>query len=188
MARQETITRTLYQFDELSDAAKETAREWFRSCEPWGWASEWIGSAQAFEKIAPVKIKGWDIDRADVTIEWTGTEYATRYDHDDAIRELSGVRAWKWLQNNNWFKWARDNKQGACSMTGFCGDCAFADPIAAYEATPSRVPDLEQVFREACYSWVQDARDDMESSYSDESVDETIRANEYEFDESGNIA
>lgn len=32
MPRIETQTRTMYQFAELSDEAKETARDWFRGC------------------------------------------------------------------------------------------------------------------------------------------------------------
>ena len=180
MARIEIQTRTLYSFDELSDEAKERARDWYRSFpDIWGWASDWINSAEAFERIAPIEIRGWDIDRASVSVEWSD---------DSAIGELSGLRAWKWLQNNNWFKWANDNKQGACTMTGYCGDCPFGDAIAAYADKPLSVPDLEQVFYEACQAWVCAARDDMEYSYSDESVDESIRANEYEFTESGEIA
>lgn len=189
MARQETITRTLYSFDELSDAAKDNARDYFRqSGDLWGWSDEWWKSAQAFGKIAPISIESADYDRGQVECKWTGVDYACRYDHDEAIQELSGLRAWKWLQNNNWFKWARDNKQGACTMTGYCGDCAFADPIAEYEKNPLRVPTLEQVFNESAQSWVQEAQGDCEYAYSDEGIDSLIECNEYEFDESGNIA
>lgn len=189
MARIETVTRALYQFDELSDDAKERARDWYRGCgDTWVWASDWIASIQAFERIAPVRVRGWDIDRALVYVEWSGPDYASRYDHSDAIAELSGLRAWKWLQNNNWFKWAADNKQGACNMTGYCADCPFGDAIAAYADKPLNLPDLEQVFYEACQAWVYAARDDMEYSYSDESVDVHIRINEYEFTAEGDVA
>lgn len=178
MAR--TIETTLYQFDELSESAKESARDWYRGDgDAWIWASDWIASAQAFERIAPIKIRGWDIDRAEVSIEWS---------EDSDIAELSGLRAWKWLENNNWFKWAKDNKAGACTMTGYCGDCPFGDAIAAYADKPLGVPDLEQIFYEACQAWVYAARDDMEYCNSDESVDEHIRINEYEFTESGDVA
>jgi hypothetical protein len=183
------IETTLYAFDELSDEAKEQARDWYRNAgDCWGWASDWIASAQAFERIAPIKIRGWDIERGNVNVEWSGPDYACRYDHSDAIGELSGLRAWKWLQNNDWFKWAHDNKQGACNMTGYCGDCPFGDAIAAYADKPLSVPDLEQVFYEACQAWVYAARDDLEHSYSDESVDEHIRINEYEFTAEGDAA
>ena len=189
MARTETVTRILYQFDELSESAKETARNWWRnSGDCWSWASEWIASLQAFERIAPIKVRSWDVDRADISVEWVGPHYALRYDHSDAIGELSGVRAYKWLHNNGWLDLAKRNVDGDCTLTGYCGDYPLFDPIAQYAKNPARIPELSQLFYECAQSWVYAAREDMEYSYSDESIDENIRCNEYEFDESGNIA
>lgn len=186
MAR--VIETTVYSFDELSDSAKESARDNFRNDgDLWGWQSEWWNSAEAFSKIAPIRITSADIDRAQVDIEWTGPDYALRYDHSDEIAELSGLRAWKWLQNNNWFKWAANEKQGACTLTGYCGDCSFADTFAQYEKNPLSVPDLKQVFYESAQSWVFDARKDCEYAYSDEAIDQMIECNEYEFTESGEL-
>ena len=75
MARTETITRTLYQFDELTESAKETARNWFRdSSVCWSWASEWISSLEAFERIAPIKVRSWDVGRADISVEWVSPD------------------------------------------------------------------------------------------------------------------
>lgn len=190
-----TMTVTLYQFDELSDSAKERARDWYRSTgDTWFWQSEWWKSAQAFSAIAPIDISAADYDRRHVEYRWTGAaDYDRRYVEyrwtgDDEVASLSGLRAWKWLQNNGWFDWAARNKAGECTMTGYCGDCPFGDAINSYARTPSRVPELRQVFYEAAQAWVNGAADDMEYSYSDESVDETIRCNEYEFDSEGNPA
>ena len=135
--REETIK--IYSFDELSDSAKEAARNHFRQSDCWNWSEEWWQSAQAFSRIAPIDIREADCSRRNVTIQWQG---------DNSIRELSGLRAWKWLLNNNWFEWARKNKAGDCTLTGFCGDRAFADTIAQYEKNPQSVPDLEQLFYE----------------------------------------
>lgn len=177
MAR--VIETTIYSFDELSEEAKEFARDNFRNDgDLWGWQCEWWNSAQAFSKIAPIRITSADYDRADVDIEWTD---------DDAIADLSGLRAWKWLQNNYWFKWAANEKQGACTLTGYCGDCSFADTFAEYEKNPLSVPDLKQVFYESAQEWVQQARSDMEYSHSDEAIDSLIECNEYEFTELGEL-
>lgn len=49
------------------------------------------------------------------------------------------------------------------------------------------VPELGELFRDCVYSWAFAARRDMERSYSDECVDDSIEANEYEFDAGGNF-
>ena len=170
------ITISVFQFDELTDTAKERARDWYRGLGAWSWQPEWWESAQAFTKIAPINIVALDYDRRHVSVVWT----------DDAnVSELSGVRAWKWLKNNGWFEWAKANADGSCTMTGFCGDAPFGDPLVAYAKTPSKVPTLKQVFYECAQAWVNEAANDYEHSYSDEAVDETILANEYEFTSDG---
>lgn len=173
-----TMQIEVFTFDELSDRAKGRARDYFRRDDCWSWAGEWWDSAQAFSKIAPVDISEADYDRGHVSCRWTDS---------DEVAELKGLRAWKWLHNNGWFDWARRNKAGECTMTGFCGDCDFADPITEYECNPRRVPDLRQVFYEAAQSWVYAARSDMEHSYSDEVIDEMIECNEYEFTADGEL-
>lgn len=173
-----TITKNLYQYEELNERAQERARDWFRSTDEWD-SSDWWESAKAFSKIAPIEITSADYDNAQVGIRWTG---------DESVAELSGIRAWKWLQNNNWFEWAAKNKTGACTMTGFCGDCGFADPIVEYAESPMQVPDLRQVFYESAQAWVTEAQNDSESSREDSAVADMIIGNEYEFDVEGNAA
>lgn len=178
MAR--TIEIELFQISELNDKARERAIDAFRNAgDCWGWGAEWWDSAQAFSRIAPIDIWEADYDRRDVTIRWTG---------GDAIRELSGLRAWKWLQNNGWFAWAENERKGACTMTGYCGDAPFGDAIAAYARKPLSVPSIEQVFYEAAQAWVCEAADDCEHAYSDEAIAEQIECNEFEFTADGRLA
>ena len=185
-----TVEKTLYHFDELSDDAKETARDWFRSCrDVWSWLEEWWQSAQAFCDIAPVTLQSADYDRGHVD---------ARFDEIAEIAELSGVRAWKWLTNNgaytkingkcvfmSWFELAKENAKGSCTLTGYCGDCPLFDPIAKLADSPSRVPDLESLFLECLQDWVFAARSDYESAYEDQQIDENIIANEYTFNAEG---
>lgn len=173
--RTQTITKTLYHFDELSDAAKSRACDAMRADGDLWDSSDWWDSAQAFP--GPITIAEADYGRGQVDMKWTG---------DDNVRELSGLRAWKWLQNNGWFTWAAKEELGACSATGFCGDAPFADLLAAYAKVPLCVPDLEQVFYECAQAWAFAARDDMEAAYSDECLADMAVANAYEFDEDGN--
>jgi len=173
-----TIEITVFEFDELSDEAKEKARDWYRSTDCWCWQDEWRESAQEFSKIAPIDIDNADYNAGHVNITWTG---------DDDVAKLTGLRAWKWLHNNGWFDRARKEVQGACGLTGSFGDASLFDPFTEYEKTPVSIPDLKQAFYECAQSWVYEARSDMEYSYSDESVDTNIRANEYQFTEDGKL-
>lgn len=177
--RTQTIIKTFYTFDELSDRAKSNACDAMRASGDMWDGSDWWASAKAFSDKAPITIADSDIERGDVDINWTD---------DNAVAELEGLRAWKWLQNNGWFDWAKEEKPGKCSLTGFCGDCPFADPLVEYSRNPLRVPDLKQVFYECAQAWVFEARDDLECAYSDESLAELAEANGWEFDEDGHWA
>lgn len=175
-----TKTIEIYTFEELSEDTRDIVRNNFRQMpDLWSWQDDWGQSAQAFSRIAPIDIRDADYDRAQVSIRWTDS---------DEIAELSGLRGWKWLLNNEWFQWALDNKKGACTMTGFCADCLFADAIAQYESNPLATPELKQVFYEAAQSWVYGARSDMEYAYSNQAIDDMIECNEYEFYANGEFA
>jgi hypothetical protein len=173
-------TVEIFTFDELPEAIREKVRDNFRqSPDLWGWQMEHWESGQAFSRIAPIDIREADFSYGQVSIRWTDS---------DEVKSLSGLRAWKWLSNNKWFEWAHKNKRGDCTLTGYCADCLFADAIAEYESNPMSTPELMQVFYEAAQSWVHGGRRDLEYSYSDEAIDETIEANEYEFYSDGDMA
>lgn len=176
-----TITKTIevFTFDELGDTAKDNAlTEWLYRGNYWHWQDEWIASATAFSKIAPVDYTGADFDHAIVDCQWTS---------DDDVSELSGLRAWKWLKNNGWFELAEKNASGDCTLTGYCGDCPLFDPIHTLRNGPANVPELGQLFYECLQSWVQDARRDLEYAQSEESFAETSEANQWEFTANGDM-
>ena len=174
--REETIK--VFAFDELGAEAKERVRDTLRSWpDLWSWQKEWEESAEAFSAIAPIRIGGARFDHASVDVDWTG---------DDAVGDLSGLRAWKWLNNNGWFDLAAKNAQGSCTLTGFMGDCSLFDPIHRYAADPLNVPTLWGLFYSCAQSWVCEARQDLEWSYSDEHIDEMAHAN-FEFLADGRI-
>jgi len=64
-----------------------------------------------------------------------------------------------------------------CSLTGYCADAVFADHAPAVMPLPSLIR-----------KWYEDAWEkDLEKTLNDnESIDETLIANEYEFWEGGN--
>lgn len=171
-------TIEVYSVQELSEAARERAREHFRATADWPWLHEWWQSGQEFSKIAPIEIQTADFERGQVFARWQG---------DEQVKQLSGLRAWKWLYNNGWFALAKRNAQGDCTLTGYCGDCPLFDPIAVLEQKPLEVPTLEQLFYECVQAWVHEGRRDLEHNYSDEGVDETLEANDCRFTAEGNL-
>lgn len=166
----------IYEFSELSESAKENARNQFRYDE--FDSSQFEASANEFAQIAPIQITEWDCERATVGFKWTG---------DSDIAKLEGLRAWKWLQNNGWFEWAKSAVNGDCPLTGVFSDSYFGDGIFEYADKPLRTPSLEQVFYEAAQAWIQGMRSDCEWRNSDEYLDEMIEANEYEFTSDGKL-
>jgi len=174
-----TATIEIFTFEELSESAKEAARNAWRYDADWAWADDWWHSVQEFSKIAPIKVTSVDYVRAEFEGGWD--IYPT------AAEELSGLRAWKWLQNNGWFDLANKNAMGECTLTGFCGDCDLFDPIEKYARDPLNVPPLIDLFSDCIYSWVFAARRDYEHSQSDEYIDECLIENGYEFTADGRM-
>ena len=183
MAQTITQTHTVYRYDELEDDAKERAHSAYLNTGgywPWSyewWASAWWASAQAFSKIAPMHIIQADIEMGHVDCSWDNDKW---WEYGD-VRHLEGLRAWKWLLNNGWFKWAREEAKGACSMKGYCADAPFGDGIVEYENSPLRTPTLEQVFYEAFQAWVREARGDLEWHQTQEHFEEMAEANDWQF-------
>jgi hypothetical protein len=147
-------TVTSYQFDELSDRAKEVARAWFRdgALDYEWWESTYEDAAQI-----GLKITGFDLGRAQ-RVEGKFTK--------DAL----GV--------------------GRAILNSHGAECETYKRVVEFlaEVSKDRGPNEEQeeeFLRDirACYWDILNA----ESEYltSDECVDETIRANEYDFTADG---
>ena len=181
------IEKTIYQFDELTDAAKEKAREWFRggiADDNW-WSESVIDDAKRIGALI-----GFEVDE----IYWRGfwsqgdgacwagsVTYSTdcaaavarECPQDSEIQRIA--RAWLDLQrqNSNQVRGrvSANSRYMRTSVSAYC-DGDEANQIVSDFA-----------------DWIYRA---LESEYdyqmSDGSVDETIRANEYEFDENGELA
>jgi hypothetical protein len=189
-----TLEIPLYHFDQLSDEAKEKARDWWRDLEAsdMAWSAERRESLEAFCKQFPVKAKDWEYDQwsYSITSEFTGTEEEG---------ELRGRRLAAWLWNNHHRvlatrkvytkgKTSRTSRiiyeQPSCVFTGYCMDDTLMDPIMAFLKKPTGKT-LEDLLDDCLQAWGKGARDDVNWIMQDEQVDEAIEANEYEFDEHG---
>lgn len=197
----------VYTFEELSDKAKERAREWFRGCmdgNDW-MAEEWRASLKAFVELFNGKLRDYcypERGRSYVKVDWS---------IDDCILELSGVRLWKYLNANyggqvtvydggtvgssdnplRYHKEKRDGhawilacKDGECPFTGCGTDCPFFDPLAEFVKRPDNQT-FEELLNDCLESFLSSAADAYEAMYEDEYADDAIIANAYEFTENG---
>ena len=186
------IEKTIYQFDELDSAAQETAREWFR-----GIADDW-GAKFVIDYAKHVgAMIGFDVDE----IYWRGfwsqgdgacwsgsVTYSTgcaagvarERPQDAEIQRIA--RAWQDLQRRNFYqirgKVSANDRYMRTSADAYRTD--GADPV-----DEDSINQIVSDFADWIYRALEKAYD---YQMSDECVDETIRANEYEFDEDGSQA
>lgn len=159
--RTETITRDIYSFEELSDDAKEKARDWYREGIDLAWSDESRESIQAFCAAFNVRLTDWEI----------GPHCAYHYRTDATNANFRGLK----LRDVN-----RDNMP-----TGYCLDC---DLWMTFYDSFKKTGDALEAFRDALDAGFAAWQRDMEYQLSDEAVDESIQINGYEFTESGRLA
>ena len=203
-----TITTKIYEFSELQESAKEKAREWYRTSDiPLDWQEENRESIDAIAAAMNCSASYDSYDGIGYTVEFSP-------DIDDDALELSGIRALKYCWNNfiepnfkgkyysspfykvpvskehpagiaNKSRYSKVIMQFSCSFTGYYMDDAlwitwkkhrkdFAGDYTVAEF-------IDDVADECGKEWTQD----NEWQMSDESVDEMLKANGYEFTEEG---
>lgn len=202
MAR--TIEKTLYQFDELSDRAKETARQWWRNLESEEFDSECVIS----DAVECARILGIEIDGTPnkPVVHWSGfwsqgdgASFSGRYAYVKGAAKAIREHAPQDIELHN----IADALQ-AVQRRNFYGLEATTTHTGRYQHSGSMRVDVigrdyrdvseddEDTLREALRSFADWIYRQLEKEYeyrmSDENVDESISINEYEFDESGVIA
>lgn len=176
------IEKTIYRFDELTDAAKEKAREWFRtvSADDNWWSEYVIDDAKRIGALIGFEVDGvyWSLGDGAC---WTGSvTYSTgcaaavarECPQDSEIQRIA--REWHALQRRNFYQ--------------IRGGVSANDRYMRTSADDREVTGANRIVSDFA-DWIYRA---LEKEYgyqmSDECVDESIRANEYEFDEDGNRA
>ena len=154
----EIVEVKVYKFEELSDSAKDTARQWFREGNDYFWWDDALGSIKAFCNEFGIKIKNYEVGVWGHSYLDTDAE-----NHHFRGRKLSEFK--------------RDY-----IPTGYCLDCTLWETfIDTWKATA----DPFGAFKEAIHVAVRDIVRDMEYQDSDEAVDEMLIVNQYDFDEDG---
>lgn len=165
MPREKVIK--VYQFEELSDKAKQRAMDWYREA---SYGDEWWESIYEDAENVGIKIKGFDCDRGNYikgdfirSAEYTANEIIK--DHG-TVCDTYKIAA-KFLEKRK----ALDEK--------------YNEDGGGHE----EYNDLDSEFKRAILEeYLSMLRKEVEDYYSDERVTENILANEYEFDENGKRA
>lgn len=207
---------TLYQFDELSAAAKDKARDWYRNAS----AGDNFWSKSVIEDAANVAdILGIDLrqrpaklmsggTRTDPAIYWSGFwsqgdgacfegNYAYAKGAAKKIREYAPQDAelhrianeLQALQSRYFYALQCSMKtSGRYSHSGTMQFNVWCDRDNSAPLTDDAEETLPQLMRDFA-DWIyRQLEKEYEYQNSDECVDETIRANEYEFNENGTRA
>ena len=141
-----TIEVKCYEFDELSDQAKENALSNYQMNAEYNWGDDAINSLKSFFNEIGLTIKDYSIDWLSPTnysIEWDG-KHNGRFIKED--------------------------------FTGYSSDY-----------TLSKSWNKNRDIRDAVWEFLIDCRDDYECQLSEEGYKELCDANEYYFDENGNL-
>lgn len=183
--RTETIVRTLYQFDELSDKAKGKARDWYRVG---ALDYEWWNYIYDDAATVGLRITAFDLDRrkgveGKLTIGLAESCKAILKEHGPSCgtHKLAGdfLKAYNTLDN------AKDEAIRAMTPEDIDNE-KETDILEHFEV------DVEALEEEYAYALREEYASMLQKEYeyllSDECVDETIQANDYEFAEDGTIA
>jgi len=193
---------SVYSFNELNDEAKERVR-----CDLMGeylWASEARATLDAFCDIFSITWQSYDIDYGSIDF---------RLDLNDDVLALKGARAISWIRNNTSHKifkgkYYSKNKTvngkfsyisrhskilkswDNCPLTGVCFDYAILEPLADFITFKKFHPftTLESVLSDCLHAFIAEVQEDYENQQEEEYIAEHCEANNYEFDEYGNIA
>lgn len=213
-----TVEVTLYKFDELSNTAKDKAREWLRRLEAEDFGSDSTSLYEPYETAAkllgiefstrPVKLMGGGT-RYDSDIRWSG--FSSQGDGASFVGEYSYAKgsakaiasefpkdaelqriavALQELQRKHGYKLKASVSQSGRYYHSHTMSIGFTAPESLYSqptVTAAVVPwlqvedELLSLMRHFA-DWIYNGlREEYEYRLSDESIDETIMANEYDF-------
>jgi hypothetical protein len=210
-----TIETTVYTFDELSDSAKEKAREWYTSdiftdSSAWGHVYDDAAQCAAIMGIeistSPVRLMGGGT-RETINIGFSGFwsqgdganfegSYAYKKGAAKAIRayapedkELHRIAdALQKMQARYFYKLVATMKHSGHYQHSGCMSVDVEHSDDSYRDIGDAEEDVRQLMRDFA-DWIYSQ---LEAEYDhqtdDDTVDENIRANEYEFTEDGGIA
>lgn len=171
-------TRTIntYSFSELSEKAKQYAKDGHAEAMGYAWGEDAIESIKALTLHFQGKMKNWEIDF------FNGTYSHATFD----MPEMEEQEIKNRLNKLGSYNKETLRGDGECKLTGYCMD---EDAIDGFRrAFHGGENDLSKLMDAAFESWIKAVHEDCKYQYSDEAFEETADANEYEYYENGEIA
>ena len=168
-----TATINYYKFDELSDKAKERARDWWRQS---GLEHDWWDSIYEDAERVGVKITGFDTGRSwDITGDFIGTpeETANKILAEHGEDSDTAAEARHYLKTVAEFMASAEKDEYG--------------ELATYALDNEKDEIDRELLRALLEEYLTILRKEEEYQLSDEAADEMIVANEYEFTEDGGI-
>jgi hypothetical protein len=168
-----TYEAKAFTFDELSDEAKEKAKQRHAEACGYSWDAEAMDSLRKFAQAFDAKLTDWQVD-------W----FAGSPSHADFdAPEMSHAEIARRLLNLGEYSSETLRGAGDCKLTGYCADEDALDGFR--KAFFSGEKDLCELLQEGFQSWLTAAQADCEHQYGDEGFSELSGANDWEFDEEG---
>lgn len=193
------IETKAFQYDELTDAAKQVARDWFKGIACQG--SDWYESTYDDAKQA-AKIIGLDIDKiyfSGFSSQGDGACFEGSYRYaPGAVKAIKAyapqdvelhriAKALQAEQRRNFYQLRASTKHRGHYYHAYCMAVSVEDVRDNYgncsDDAESEITELLRDFANWIYKQLEK---EYEYQTSDENAEEMILANEYEFDENGN--
>lgn len=153
----QVVELQIFEFKELDEQAKNKAREWYRSTSYYPWYDEAKDCLKAFCEHFNVRLLYW---------------------------ELGDMRGYvKTDAEQRHFRGVKLSEQDREAMpTGLWLDCEL---FMHFYDEFKRTGDAKCAFDDALHNFVKAVANDVESYYSDESIDENMECNEWTFTKEG---
>jgi hypothetical protein len=174
MARDKIIK--VYDFSELSDAAKERAKQDHAEACGYPFSTEAMDSIKALAAYFGGSVRDYSVD-------WFNSSHSSMtFD----MPEMEEGEIADLLSRLGTYDEETGKGNGDCKLTGYTADEDAIDGFRLAWRNGER--DLSTLMEEAFDSWLKAAQDDCEHIYKDEAFAETCEANSYEFYANGQLA
>lgn len=170
------IEKTLYRIAELPDDVQEKAHQQFTFDDCYAWSEEAIASIKALAEHFNGRVTNYNID-------WLNPGHS-HFKFDMPEMTPAEIRAK--LKELGTYNKRTGKGHGQCKLTGYCADEDCIDGFRlAFRNNPKQ--SLEDLMHYAGEELLWSACRDYEHQLSMESFIETCEANDYWFDENGNL-
>jgi hypothetical protein len=196
-----TVTKAIFKFDELSDRAKEAARDWFRRDYPYNdWWDHIYDDAVAVGEILGVTFEHKKAHQPSIWFDGLdgngGSSFDGTYSH--AKGSAQNIRVYA-PQDKELHRIAdalvEVQRKSFYKLSARCSSSVRSNWLNVevfhqdyLSVPPERIEAVEEALRDF-NGWIfKQLQTEYEYLMSDEQVDESILANDYEFDEDGSRA